>query len=94
MNIDKMVDDLIKAQEAIGEPISIARKTGQENEIHNACSGSGADLIILQMAAISELFEQLASDIPNYSARALKSAILSTIEQSFDEIIDSKPTIH
>lgn len=94
MNIDKMVHDLIKAQEAIDEPITITRKTEVKDEIHNSCSGSSTDLIILQMAAISELFEQLASDIPKYSARALKSAILSTIEQSFDEILDSKPTIH
>lgn len=94
MNIDKMVDDLIKAQEDIDEPIYIVRKTDREDEIHNSCSGSGADLIVLQLAAISELFGTLSSEIPKSSARALKSAILSTIEKSLDEIIDNKPTIH
>lgn len=93
MNIDKMVDDLIKAQEAIDEPIYIVRKTDREDEIHNSCSGSGADLIVLQLAAISELFETISSEIPKSSARALKSAILSTIEKSLDEVLDDKPTI-
>lgn len=94
MNIDKMVDDLIKAQEAIGEPITITRKTEVKDEVHNACSGSGTDLIVLQIAAISELFESLASNIPDSATRSLKRAILSTIEKSLDEIIDNKPTIH
>lgn len=94
MNIDKMVYDLVKAQEAIGKPISIVRKTDQEDEIHNSCSGSGMELLVLQTAAISQLFERLASDIPASEARALRSAIISTIEQNFDKIIDSKPTIH
>lgn len=94
MNIDKMVDDLIKAQESIGEPITITRKTEVKDEIHNSCSGSGADLIVLQIAAISELFESLASNIPDSATRSLKRAILSTIEKSIDEIIDNKPTIH
>lgn len=94
MNIEKMVDDLIKAQEAINEPIYIIRKTDREDEIHNSCSGSGADLIFLQLAAISELFENLVNDIPNSSAMALRSAILSTIEKDFDEILGDKPTIH
>ena len=94
MNIDKMVGDLIKAQEAIGEPITITRKTDQGDELHNACSGSGADLIVLQIAAISELFERLVNDIPNSESRALRSAILSTIKKDFDEILGDKPTIH
>ena len=94
MNIDKMVDDLIKAQEAIGEPITITRKTDQGDELHNACSGSGVDLIVLQIAAISELFERLVNDIPNSESRALRSAILSTIKKDFDEILGDKPTIH
>lgn len=94
MNIDKMVDDLIKAQESIGEPITITRKTEVKDEVHNACSGSGTDLIVLQIAAISELFESLASNIPDSATRSLKRAILNTIEKSLDEIIDNKPTIH
>ena len=94
MNIEKMVDDLIKAQEAIDEPITITRKTDQEDEIHNACSGSGTDLIVLQVAAISELFESLASNIPDSETRSLKRAILSTIEKSLNAAIDNKPTIH
>ena len=94
MNIDKMVDDLIKAQEAIGEPITITRKTEVKDEIHNSCSGSGADLIVLQLAAISELFENLVNDIPNSEARALRSAILSAIKKEFDAVVDDKPTIH
>ena len=94
MNIDKMVDDLIKAQEAIGEPITITRKTDQEDEVHNACSGSGVDLIVLQIAAISELFESLANNTPDSETRSLKRAILSTIEKSLDAVIDDKPTIH
>ena len=94
MNIDKMVDDLIKAQELIGEPITITRKTEVKDEVHNACSDSGADLIVLQIAAISELFERLVNDIPNSEARALRSAILSTIKKDFDEILGDKPTIH
>ena len=94
MNIDKMVNDLIEAQEAIGEPISITRKTEVKDEVHNSCSGSGTDLIVLQMSAISELFEKLASDIPNSAAKALRFAILSTIEKSLNEILDNKPTIH
>ena len=87
MNIDKMVDDLIKAQEAIGEPITVTRKTGVKDEIHNSCSGSWVDLIALQLAAISELFERLANDISNSESRALRSAILSTIKKDFDEIL-------
>lgn len=94
MNIDKMVHDLIKAQEAINEPITITRKTEVKDEIHNSCSGSGADLIVLQLAAISELFGKLSSNIPDSATRSLKRAILSTIEKSLDEIIDNKPTIH
>lgn len=94
MNIDKMVDDLIKAQEAIDEPITITRKTEVKDEIHNSCSGSGADLIVLQIAAISELFGKLASDMTDSESRFLKRAILSTIEQKFDDTIDNKPTIH
>ena len=94
MNIEEMVHELIKAQEAIGEPISIIRKTEVEDEIHNSCSGSGVDLLILQMAGISELFEKLASDMPNSAAMALKRATLSTIEESFDKTIGNKPTIH
>lgn len=94
MNIDKMVHELIKAQEVIGEPISIVRKTGQEDEVHNACAGSGSDLLVLQMAAISDLFERLSSGIPNSAARVLKSTIISTIEQNFDKKIGNKPTIH
>ena len=94
MNIDKMVHELIRAQEDIGEPISITRKTEVKDEVHNACSGSGADLLALQMAAISELFEKLANDIPESAAKALKRAILSTIEKSLDETLDNKPTIH
>ena len=45
MNIEKMVDDLIKAQEAIDEPIYIVRKTDREGEIHNSCYGSGLGLL-------------------------------------------------
>ena len=94
MNIEKMVDDLIKAQEAIDEPIYIVRKTDREDEIHNSCYGSGLGLLTLQVSAISELFETISSDNPKSSARVLKSVILSTIEKSLDAIIDNKPTIH
>ena len=94
MNIEKMVDDLIKAQEAIDEPIYIIRKTDREDEIHNSCYGSGLGLLVLQVSAISELFETISSDNPKSSARVLKSVILSTIEKSLDAIIDNKPTIH
>lgn len=94
MNIEKMVDDLIKAQEAIDEPIYIVRKTDREDEIHNSCYGSGLGLLVLQVSAISELFETISSDNPNSSARVLKSVILSAIEKSLDAILDNKPTIH
>ncbi|MGO3282464.1 MAG: hypothetical protein ACTIKC_06715 [Psychrobacter sp.] len=94
MNIEKMVDDLIEAQLAIDEPITITRKTEVKGEVHNSCSGSGVDLMSLQLAAISELFERLVNDITNSDARVLRSVILSTIEKSLDETLDDKPTIH
>lgn len=94
MNIDKMVDDLIKAQEAIDEPIYIVRKTDREDEIHNSCYGSGVGLLVLQVSAISNLFDKLVEDTSNQNAKVLKRTILKTIEQSLDAVIDDKPTIH
>lgn len=94
MNIEKMVDDLIKAQEAIDEPISIVRKTDREDEIQNSCYGSGIGLLTLQVSAIGSLFDKLIDATPSQDAKVLKRAILKTIEQSLDAVIDDKPTIH
>ena len=99
MNIDKMVSELIKAQEAIGEPITISRKTGEANEIHNACSGQGLDLMSLQIAAISELFETMANDMNGREAKAVGNALISTITDQIEATLANKnahqaPNIH
>lgn len=95
MNIDKMVEELIEAQEAIGEPISIVRKTEREDEIHAVCSGSGVELLTLQTSALSDTFRAITADLSEIEVRALKNAILTSIEQSLDaELEKTQPTKH
>lgn len=99
MNIDKMVSDLIKAQQEIGEPITISRKTGKADEIHNACSGAGLDLMTLQITAISELFENMANDLSSRETKAVGMALISAVTDQIQQTIDSKnahqaPNIH
>lgn len=99
MNIDKMVSDLIKAQQEIGEPITISRKTGEADEIHNACSGAGLDLMTLQLAAVSEFFENLANDLNGRETKAVGMALISAVTDQIQQTIDSKnahqaPNIH
>lgn len=99
MNIDKMVSDLIKAQQEIGEPITISRKTENTDQIHNACSGAGLDLMTLQIAAISELFENMANDLNSRETKAVGMALISAITDQIQQTIDSKnahqaPNIH
>lgn len=99
MNIDKMVSDLIKAQQEIGEPITISRKTGEADEIHNSYSGAGLELMTLQIAAISELFENMANDLSGRETKAVGMALISAVTDQIQKTIDSKnahqaPNIH
>lgn len=90
MNTEKMVAKLIKAQEAINEPIIITIKTAVKDEVYNSFSGDGSALLTLQMLAMGEIFEAVSADIGLSHSIALKKALLKTLEMSIDETIERK----
>ncbi len=99
MSIDKMVSELIQAQKEIGEPITISRKTEKTDEIHNAYSGAGLDLITLQIAAITDLFENMIGEMDDREAKVVGNALVSSITAQIEKKIADKsaceaPNIH
>lgn len=63
------------------------------------CSDAGLDLMTLQIAAIGELFENMANDLSSREAKAVGMALIFAVTDRIQQTIDSKnahqaPNIH